>query len=227
MCSLPVLTVETHAKGKRRTRRTCPDAVGVMTTWQSASSPVTKLYDDTTNRKESTVNNLTTMTNRSKALLTIAGLLLALVAATAAPASADAPVITRQVINIPSPVPFGVTCATFNVLATLRLERTDITFSENGIPVRNIRHVHSEGTLYNPTTGYSVPFDGAFTRTEDSVAQTATYSGRHVRVLIPGQGVLALDVGERIMDVSVSPPELIFQGGQHEYQAQVCQILNQ
>lgn len=226
MCFLPVLTVETHVKGSRRTRLTCPETVGVMTRSQSVTSPVPKTYDDTTKRKEITVNTLTTATKWSKALMVVAGSLLALLAGTAAPASADGPVITRQVINIPNPVPFGVTCATFNVMATMRLERTDITFSENGSPVRQIRHVHSEGTLYNPTTGYSVPFDGAFTRTEDFVAQTATYSGRHVRVMIPGQGVLALDVGERIMDVSVNPPELIFQGGQHDYAAEVCQILN-
>jgi hypothetical protein len=164
---------------------------------------------------------------KPRVFMAVAGALFALLAVTAAPASADAPVITNEVINIPNPVPFGVTCATFNVLATMRVERQNITFLENGTPVRQIRHVQIEGTLYNPTTGYSVPFDGAFTRTEDFVAQTATYSGRHVRVMIPGQGVLALDVGERIMDVSVNPPELIFQGGQHEYAAQVCEILNQ
>ncbi|HET9494684.1 MAG TPA: hypothetical protein VFR15_10675, partial [Chloroflexia bacterium] len=157
------------------------------------------------------MNLSTVRAARPRIFLAIAGAFLALLAATAAPASADAPVITNEVINLPNPVPFGVTCPTFNVLATMTVERQNITFYENGSPVRQIRHVQIAGTLYNPSTGYSVPFDGAFTRTEDFVAQTATYSGRHVRVMMPGQGVLALDVGERLIDVSVNPPELIFQ----------------
>ena len=176
---------------------------------------------------ETTTNRPTIRRNRSKLVLALAGSLLALLAATAAPAAADAPVITNEVINVTNPVPFGVSCPTFNVLATFTIERTNITSYENGTPVRRIRHVHSEGTLYNPTTGYAVPIDGAFTRTDDFVAGTATYAGRHVRVHIPGQGVLALDVGRRILDVSVNPPGLIFAAGQHEYEAQVCQILNQ
>jgi hypothetical protein len=144
----------------------------------------------------------------------------------AQPAAADAPLITTQTIRVTNPVPADFSCASFNMLATFTVERRDITFYENSSPVRQIRHIDFEGRLYNATTGYSVPYDGAWTRTQDFVENTLTFTGRRFRVHIPGQGVLALDVGRTVLDFSTNPPQLLFEAGQHEFNTQICQILN-
>ena len=70
---------------------------------------------------ETTMNRPTIRKNRSKLLLALAGSLLALLVGTAHPAAADAPVITNEVITMTNPVPFGVSCPTFNVLATFTI----------------------------------------------------------------------------------------------------------
>src|SRR5262245_9804500 len=165
---------------------------------------------------------------RTRVLLVVASLLLIGLAVTASSAAADAPVITRDVLRVTNPVPFDQGgCPNFNVLATFTVERSLMTFYADGSPIRQIRHIDVEGTLYNAVTGYSVPYDGAFTRTEDYVEHTVTFTGRRLRVHIPGEGVLALNVGQTVFDFSANPPQIIFEAGQHEFMAQLCEILGQ
>ncbi|MEO6456836.1 MAG: hypothetical protein ABIO92_00970 [Chloroflexia bacterium] len=172
------------------------------------------------------MNTSTTRTNKTKVLLGIAGSLLALLSVAVQPAAADAPVITTNVIRVTNPVPFELTCPSFNVLVTFTVERRNITFYENGSPVLQRRHINFEGTLYNAVTGYSVPYDGTWTRTQDFVENTVTYTGKRFQVQIPGQGVLALEVGRLVLDFSANPPQVIFEAGQHEFNTQLCHILN-
>ena len=176
---------------------------------------------------EMTTSSSIGMTVKKRALVGAASLLLVAVSLTARQAAADAPVITTDVIRVTNPVPFDQgPCPTFNVLATFTVERRNITFYENGSPQRQIRHIDFEGTLYNALTGYSVPYDGRWTRTQDYVENTLTYTGRRFRVHVPGGGVLALDVGRTVLDFSTNPPQVIFEAGQHEFKAQLCGILN-
>lgn len=160
------------------------------------------------------------------AVTAVTGLLLAVLSVSARPAAADAPVITTQVISVTTPIPFEVSCPSFGILTTSTAELTNITFYQNGTPIRLIRHVNFEGTLYNATTGYSVPFDGDFTRTQDYLKNTVSFTGKRWRVHIPGEGVLALNVGKTVFDFSVNPPQLVFEAGQHDFRAQVCPLLN-
>ena len=172
------------------------------------------------------MKTLTGKITRLKLVLAIAGALLAVLSIAARPAAADAPVITTQVIRVTTPVPFEISCPSFAMLTTSTAELTNITFYENGSPVRLIRHVNFEGTLYNANTSYSVPFDGDFTRTQDYLENTVTFTGKRWRVHIPGEGVLALNVGRTVFDFSVNPPQIIFEAGQHEFREQICQVLD-
>lgn len=185
-----------------------------------------KTYD-ALNRKEIPVNTRTTISKTPKALLAVASMLLALLAATVAPAAADAPVITTTTINVPNPAPSDFSCPSFNVLVTLTLQRRDINFYEDGALVLQQRHIDFEGMLYNATTGYSVPYDGNWNRTQDFVENNVTMTGKRFRVQIAGQGVMALDVGRTELDLSYNPPQVIFAAGQHEFVTQLCQALDQ
>ena len=57
------------------------------------------------------------------------------------------------------------------------------------------------------------------------MTHTVIFTGLRFAVQIPGQGVLALDTGKTVLDVSTNPPALIFEAGQHEFGAQICQLL--
>ena len=142
------------------------------------------------------------------------------------PAAAAGPVITSDVVSVTNPIPFGADCGSFQVLITFTVERQNITFyDEAGNKTKQIRHVSFTGTLYNSVTRASLPYEGTFNRTEDFVAHTVIFTGLRFAVQIPGQGILALDTGQTVLDVSTNPPTLIFEAGQHEFNAQICQLL--
>ena len=152
--------------------------------------------------------------------------LLAFTAMSTQPVLAAGPVITSDVVNVTNPAPVGFDCGSFQVLATFTVERQNITFYDDaGGRLRQIRHASFTGTLYNSVTGASLPYEGAFNRTEDFVTHTAIFTGLRFAVRIPGQGVLALDTGQTVLDVSTNPPALIFEAGQHEFGEQICQLL--
>ena len=141
-------------------------------------------------------------------------------------AFAAGPVITADVISVTNPAPIGFDCGSFQVLATFTVERQNITFYDDaGNRLRQIRHASFTGTLYNSVTGASLPYEGAFNRTEDFVAHTVIFTGLRFVVQMPGQGVLALDTGQTVLDVSTTPPALIIEAGQHEFGEQICQLL--
>ena len=155
-------------------------------------------------------------------LLTIASVLFGSVH----PAAAAEPVITSDVLSVTNPVPVGFDCGTFQVLATFTVERHNITFYDDaGNRLRQIRHASFTGILYNSVTSANLRYEGAFNRTEDFVAHTAIFTGLRFVVQIPGQGVLALDTGKTVLDVSSNPPVLINGAGQHEFGEQICQLL--
>jgi hypothetical protein len=153
--------------------------------------------------------------------------LLALAPISARPAAAAAPVITTDIISVTTPTPIDADCGEFQILATFNVERRNITiYDDAGHSLQQIRHASFTGTLFNSASGASVPYEGTFTRTQDFVANSVTFTGLHLMVRIPGQGVLALDVGQTIIDFSSQPPAMIFEAGQHEFNAQVCQLLS-
>jgi hypothetical protein len=167
-----------------------------------------------------------------KKLLLLVALSVPLVLA--AGAAAAAPVITYTTDQIAQPIPFGINCGSFKVLVTLDAEGTNINFLDDANQlVKQIRHVQFTGTLYNSADlSKSVPYEGDFTRTWDGVANTTTFTGVHFRVLVPGQGVLALDsarevyqpaalfVSDQILPISVA--------GNNDFdafKAEICSVL--
>jgi hypothetical protein len=155
-------------------------------------------------------------------LLTITSVLFG----SAQPVLAAAPVITSDVISVTNPAPIGVDCGAFQVLATFTVERQNITFyDEAGNKLRQIRNASFTGILYNSVTNASVPYEGSFNRTEDFVAHTVTFTGLRLAVRIPGQGILALDVGQTVLDFSTNPPAVTVEAGQHDFNTQICQLL--
>jgi len=156
-------------------------------------------------------------------LLTVASVLFTSVRR----AAAAEPVITTVVVEVTTPSPVGESCPGFPVLGTFRSARTSITFYDDlGNRLSEIRHVNFEGMLMNGATGYSVPWDGHFTRTQDFRENTVTFTGLRLRIHIPGESITALRVGKTVLDLSENPPELIFVAGQLEWAEQMCAILS-
>ncbi|HZC52581.1 MAG TPA: hypothetical protein VE441_08800 [Mycobacterium sp.] len=133
-----------------------------------------------------------------KKLVLLVGLALALVPTSGA--AAAAPVITHTTDQISQPIPFGIDCGSFKVLVAFEADGANINFdSDTGQLVKQIRHVQFSGTLSNSSDlAKSVTYEGDFTRTWDVVANTTTFTGVHFKVLVPGQGILALDTAREV-----------------------------
>jgi hypothetical protein len=163
---------------------------------------------------------------RLSLLAALALLVLAFAAAT--PAMAENPEHTYGGTEVMVPAPFGVACQGFIVLVTFKSEYNIVNFYDDaGQLVKQIRHVSFTGTLYNSTDlSKSVPYKGDFTRTFDAVENTATYTGLHFRVHVPGEGVLALQVGRDIVDLLSG--QQVFLDGNHnlaDFAAEICGLL--
>jgi hypothetical protein len=133
-------------------------------------------------------------------------LTLALIAAAAlcgaTAALADGPVITPAKRIVTTPIPFGTSCGSFDVLFTVDAEGTNISFYDDaGNLTRQIRHIAFTGTLYNSTDlSKSVPYDGTFTRTFDAATGAVTLTGLRFRVHPAGGDVVAIDAGQTVFD---------------------------
>jgi hypothetical protein len=162
---------------------------------------------------------------RRLSLLAALALVLALAAAT--PAMAENPEHTYGGTEVTVPAPFAA-CQGFIVLVTFKSEYNIVNFYDDaGQLVKQIRQVSFTGTLYNSTDlSKSVPYEGDFTRTFDAVENTATYTGLHFRVHVPGEGVLALEVGRDIVDL-LSGQQVFFDGNHNlaDFDAEICGLL--
>jgi hypothetical protein len=158
----------------------------------------------------------------------LAALALVLTLAAATPAMAENPEHTYGGTQVTVPAPFGVACQGFIVLFTVKSEYNIVSFYDDaGQLVKEIRQVSFTGTLYNSTDlSKSVPYEGDFTRTFDPVENTATYTGLHFRVHVPGEGVLALEVGRDIVDL-LSRQQVFFDGNHNlaDFAAEICGLL--
>lgn len=149
----------------------------------------------------------------------------------AAPAIADDPEHTYGGQQSTTPIPLfprGETCDGFIPLITFASEYNIINFYDDaGRLVKQIRHVHFTGTIYNSTDlSKSIPYEGTFTRTFYPAENTATFTGLRFTVRLPGEGVLALQVGREIVDLVSG--EQTFVDGNHnreEFAAEVCGLL--
>lgn len=163
---------------------------------------------------------------RRRSLLAALALALALAAAT--PAMAENPEHTYGGTEVTVPAPFGVACEGFIVLVTFKSEYNIVNFYDDaGRLVKEIRQVSFTGTLYNSTDlSKSVPYEGDFTRTFDPVQNTVTFTGLHFRVHVPGEGVLALQVGRDIVDLMSG--QQVFLDGNHnraDFATEICGLL--
>ena len=159
-------------------------------------------------------------------MLIIGMALVMLVGLPARPVLADKPEVTTQVItatNVPYFMP-GVTCGDFTILATFTLERRNTLFrDENGQLLVEKARASFTGTLTNSVTGKSLPYEGRFTRTTDFEDNTVTFTGLIRQTLVPGEGVILLETGRRVID-RITRDEL-FVAGQHEFDSQICSVL--
>lgn len=98
----------------------------------------------------------------------------------------------------PRPDPLiGVDCGTFEVRDQVELHtQGKVLFDNSGHAVRLVQHVWGVDTLYNSVSGKSV--SGSFNDAEvdDFVKGTATQNGQTSRIVMPGLGVVFINVGK-------------------------------
>jgi hypothetical protein len=143
----------------------------------------------------------------------------------AAPAHADAPVITTQTFVRSGDLLDGASCpgSTAHVLFTSEISiRYWRLYDDAGALLLERRHVSFTGTLTGTATGRTAPYQGHFTRTFDFRTGELTFTG--LRFQTVGSGSTSLDAG-RVVVIEPSG-EVIFSAGQHNYGDEVCVLLN-
>jgi hypothetical protein len=114
----------------------------------------------------------------------------------------------------------GLSCGSFPILETATFDFWyTIFFNQEGNVTEAVLHQSVEGTLSNPVTGKSVQESNVGTTTDtfaipgDFSTITSTQTGQVFKVILPGSGILAHDVGI----VTFAPDGTItFEGGPHQ-----------
>ena len=162
---------------------------------------------------------------------TIASLITILaVLGLAATASAAGPVISSTELNQTTPVP-NISCTnygySFNTLATFDVVRRNIDFfDDSGKLVKEIRHVDFTGTLYRTDDlSKTIPYGGTWTRTVDVAAKTVVSTGLFRYSHPDGSGMITLDAGRTVQDLTTFDTLSDTGPTQVEWQRAVCAYL--
>jgi hypothetical protein len=135
----------------------------------------------------------------------------------AVPALAGAPVITNE-FDVQVVDNLLLDCGSFDVIENAHITGIEKTFyNRDGDPVRSQLHFRYDGTFTNSATGKSFsdrPDPQLYVY--DYATDTLAVKGLIVSINVPGQGVVLLDAGNIIFDVSTSPPTLIFESARHD-----------
>src|SRR4051812_22083037 len=170
---------------------------------------------------------------RSIAMRRIVLIVLCAVAALAAAtaARADGPQIVQDTVVVSrlsyfTPVNNAPLCAGgFKVLFSAVIDRTTLNFfDDTGKLVIRRRHNQFAGTLINSATGYALPYEGEVNFVFDFQTGTTTITGGTKRIIVPQQGMLAIEAGRRVL--SMSSGAILEDDGQHDFDSQLCALLD-
>jgi hypothetical protein len=136
---------------------------------------------------------------------------------------------TQQRFEVTRHIDPFVTCSGFNVIGDFSVERHDVTFFDSsGTPIKMVIHAHFVGTLTNSVTGKSLSDDGSRIITFDLLNTTVTNTGLNLKVVVPGQGIIVIDVGRIVRDAAGN---ITFEAGPHDFvntalQGPLCSALS-
>jgi len=123
-------------------------------------------------------------------------------------------------VNNPPLCPGG-----FKVLFSAVIDRTTLNFfDDTGTLVIRRRHNQFTGTLINSATGYTLPYEGEVNFVFDFQGGTTAITGGTKRIIVPGQGVLAIEAGRRVLDTSNGA--IVEDDGQHDFDSHLCTLLD-
>jgi len=125
-----------------------------------------------------------------------------------ASAAGEQPVMFEETVSASTPT-FNFSCTpygySYDMLATFAVTRRYIRFYENGALMKEIRHVHFEGTLYrSDDRSRTIPYAGTWTVTTDVAANTATNTGLFRYSHPDGSGMVTLNAGRMVQ--TATPP---------------------
>jgi len=155
---------------------------------------------------------------------------VALALVVSATALAAGPQIVTATVTVSTPEP-NFECSpygrNFAALSTFTVTRRAIQFSDSsGNLTKEIRHIHFSGTLYrSDDLTKTIPYAGNWTRTFDVAANTVTNTGL-LRYSHPdGSGMVALDAGKSVLDLSTFTTVTDTGSTDAEWQRGVCDYL--
>jgi hypothetical protein len=94
-------------------------------------------------------------------------------------------------------------CPGFTVASTYTVTRDYTDFYDtSGNLLKEIRHVQYTGTLFNTSTGASVPYEGSFEIQIDNVAGTFRTTGLGAKITLPDGGHEVLGAGFALIDAN-------------------------
>ena len=134
----------------------------------------------------------------------------------------DTVVLTNQNYFVGGPLCPGGFTAKFSAI----IDRTTLNFYDDiGKLVIRRRHNQFTGSVMNSVTGYTLPYEGEVNFVFDFQAGTTTITGGTKRVIVPGEGELAIEAGRTVIDMSTGA--FLDEDGQHYFNSQLCALLNQ
>ena len=105
-------------------------------------------------------------------------------------------------------------CGSFQAREDVVGDGTGIVFFDQaGNPIKVQEHINLNGVLTNLDTGFTLPDPGHFTVVYDLQKGTETDVGQIFRIIVPGEGIAALDAGKVIFDAAGN---ITFVGGPHQ-----------
>ena len=131
-------------------------------------------------------------------------------------------VITPQTVFAARPATFPIhfedsvafDCGSFQAREDVVGDGTGIVFfDQTGNPIKVQEHINLNGVLTNLDTGFTLPDPGHFTVMYDLQKGTETDVGQIFRIIVPGEGIAALDAGKVIFDAAGN---ITFVGGPHQ-----------
>lgn len=147
--------------------------------------------DSAMNSKRSTIERRRGMRLFLRTLPVVAAL------AVVGTAAADGPVITDTQDRIVNRNGFLSFCGFPVAIDVQRDVRFIRFFDDSGRLVREIRHIHFEGTL--TANGKTLWYEGRWKRTFDAADGTLTFTGQSFKATIPGSGV-SLTTGREVVN---------------------------
>jgi hypothetical protein len=168
---------------------------------------------DDLSRKDREFNLEAAMKKKALGRIIVTAVLLTLLLAPFSAALANPP--DRFYVEGSGSNPELVDCGSFFIGGKFNVWIRGTNFFDNdGNLISTSIHIHFVGKLTNRDTGLTIRDESFVNQTIDVASNTLKETGLIYNLNVPGYGVIALDVGTLVWDLTTG--EILFEGGPHQ-----------